>query len=96
MYYTKLSNSLLSMQRVIRLPDSSSSENSDQEVEAESGTSPRDGDKADDSTSAPSYSVHPNSTIAPPDYQDALQDVLVVRGDDESQPPNYDSVSMPL
>ena len=89
-------NSLLSMQRVIRLPDSSSSENSDQDEEAESGTSPRDGEGADDSTGAPSYSVHPNSTIAPPDYQDALQDVLVVRGDDESQPPNYDSVSMPL
>ena len=83
------------MQRVIHLPDPPSSENSDGNEEAESGTSPPDAEES--SSQAPNYSVHPNSTIAPPDYQDALQDVLVVRGDDDpNQPPTYASVSLLL
>ena len=79
------------MQRVIHLPDPSSSENSDENEEAESGTSPQD--DTGESSQAPNYSVHPNSVIAPPDYQDALQDVLVAAGDDPAQPPTYTSVS---
>ena len=77
------------MQRVIHLPDPPSSENSDGNEEAESGTSPQD--DTGDTSHAPDYSVHPNSTIAPPDYQDALQDVLVAGGDD---PPTYATVSL--
>lgn len=80
------------MQRVIHLPDPPSSENSDGNEEVESGTSPQDGTGG--TSQAPNYSIHPNSTIAPPDYQDALQDVLVVGGDDPDQPPTYAAVSL--
>lgn len=80
------------LQRVIHLPDSPSSENSEEDGEAESGTGVQT--NAEDSSQLPNYNVHPNSTIAPPDYQDALQDVLVVRGDDPAQTPTYTDVSL--
>ena len=80
------------MQRVIYLPDPPSSENSDGGEDAESGEADQNNTE-ETSLQVPGYSAHPNSTIAPPDYQDALQDVLVVRSDDPAQPPVYTSVS---
>ena len=80
-------------QRVIRLPDSptpSENSNGGEEGEAESNPAPEDGET---DTMAPGYSVHPNSVLPPPDYQDALQDVLVVRGNDQTGPPDYTNVS---
>ena len=80
-------------QRVIHLPDSPTpSENSDREEEGEAESNPAP-QGADGDTTAPGYSIHPNSVIAPPDYQDALQDVLVVRGNDQTGPPDYSNVS---
>ena len=80
-----------SFQRVIYLPDPPSSENSDGDEEAESGTANQNSTE-ETSLQAPGYSTHPNSTIAPPDYQDALQDVLVVPSEDPNQPPAYANV----
>ena len=77
---------------MVYLPDPPSSENSDSDEEAESGTANQNSTQ-ETSLQAPGYSPHPNSIIAPPDYQDALQDVLVVPSRDPNQPPAYVNVS---